>query len=90
MGILTFHFYFVIKMFSVLFLINICVLLLWIEYKNFKHSKINVYEHSRDNILNANAIENEILNDFGNVWELFERQAKTNQSFQSQALVSFI
>ena len=36
------------------------------------HSKINVFNILGDNIIDKEANEQKILNDFGNVWVLFE------------------
>ena len=36
------------------------------------HSKINVFNILRDNTIDKESNEQKILNDFGNVWVLFE------------------
>ena len=38
--------------------------------KYARHSKINVFSILKDNIIDKNANEIKILNDFGNIWLL--------------------
>ena len=49
------------------------------EYAESKGDKINAFiEHSRDDIININEYDNEILNDFDTRLEHLERRAITN------------
>ena len=47
------------------------------EYAESKSGKINVFVHSKDDIININENDNEILNDFDMRLEHFERRAIT-------------
>ena len=49
------------------------------EYEESKGGKINAFiKHSRDDIININEYDNEILNDFDTRLEHLERRAITN------------
>ena len=52
-----------------------------IEHTNSNRNKINVFAHFKDNIINTNDKEKEILSDFGIRLEHFERKAKTEVGF---------
>ena len=49
------------------------------------HSKINVLNILKDNIIDKEANELKILNDFGNVWILFELQTNTDRLSQNRS-----
>ena len=60
------------------------------EYAESKGGKINVFvQHSRDDIININEYDNEILNDFDTRLEHLERRAITNPD-ESESFLSLI
>ena len=59
------------------------------EYAESKSTNINVFAHSKDNIININENDNEILNDFDMRLEHFERRAIT-EADDTESFLSLI